>query len=168
VPDPEGRSGSRVGFSLVATRVTGGRAQAVRVGRASATVRVWLEHIRMRRFVARGTELSAQDLEVVLDEVIAIPLRRLPMLAEVLGSRALRDLPAGACVTSNAVVLQPIVRAGDDVLVNAKGSDFQVTAAMVAVESGSTGAVIRVVNRESRRTLRARIVSKGVVDVIHD
>jgi flagella basal body P-ring formation protein FlgA len=39
---------------------------------------------------------------------------------------------------------------------------------MRAVESGAAGAVIHVVNRNSRRTLRARIVSKGVVTILHD
>jgi flagella basal body P-ring formation protein FlgA len=101
-------------------------------------------------------------------EVEGILLRRLPTLAEVLGGRALRDLPAGACVVAGAVVLQPVVRAGDDVTLIAGGADFQVSAAMTAVESGAVGAVIHVVNRDSRRALRARIVSKGMVQILHD
>jgi flagella basal body P-ring formation protein FlgA len=165
VPDPDSRIGGRVGFRLVTTRVSGGRVRAVRVGRASATVRVWLEQVRVRRFVARGMEVAAGDVDSVRDEVAAIPLRRLPAVAEVIGARALRDLPPGDCVTLGSVVLQPVVRTGDQVMAVATGSDFQVTATMVAVQSGAAGAVIRVVNRESRRTLRARIVSKGVVDI---
>jgi flagella basal body P-ring formation protein FlgA len=168
VPDPDGRTGGRIGFSLVTTSVSGGRVQAVRVGHASAIVRVRIEQVRMRRFVARGMDLSAQDVDVVRDEAAAIPLRRLPLLADVLGGRALRDLPVGACITGGAVVLQPVVRTGDDVLATATGADLQVTATRVAVESGPAGAVVRVVNRESRRTLRARIVSKGVVEILHD
>jgi flagella basal body P-ring formation protein FlgA len=165
VPDPDGRIGGRVGFSLVAARVSGGRVRAVRIGRASATVRVWLEQVRVRRFVARGMDVTAEDVGLVRDELAAIPLRRLPTLVEVVGARALRDLPPGDCVTSGSIVLQPVVRTGDQVLATATGQDFQVTAAMVAVQSGAAGAVIRVVNRGSRRTLRARIVSKGVVDI---
>jgi flagella basal body P-ring formation protein FlgA len=168
VPDPGGRIGGRIGFSLVHTAFSDGRVQAVRVGSASATVRVRLEHVRLRRFVARGMDVAATDVEVVLDDVASTPLRRLPRLAEVLGGRALRDLPVGACVTAGAVVLQPVVRTGDEVVVSAAGPDYLVTATMVAAESGAAGAVIRVVNRESRRTVRARVVSKGVVDVLHD
>jgi flagella basal body P-ring formation protein FlgA len=168
VPDPDGRSGGRIGFSLLTARIVGGRVQAVRIGRASAIVRVQVEHVHTRGFVARGTAVSAQDAEVVRDEIARLPLRRLPELAEVIGARALRDLPAGACVTTTDVVLQPAVRAGDDVVVTASGPDFQATATMVAADSGAKGAVIRVVNRESRRTLRGRIVSKGVVSVIHE
>lgn len=168
VPDPGGRSGSRIGFSLLTTRSVGGRVRAVRVGRASAMVHVQVEHVHARGFVARGTEVSAQNTEVVQDAVVALPLRRLPALGEVLGARALRDLPAGACVTATDVVLQPAVRAGDEVVVTANGPDYQATATMVAADSGAEGAVIRVVNRESRRTLRGRIVSKGVVNVIHE
>jgi flagella basal body P-ring formation protein FlgA len=168
IPDPDGRSGARVGFTLVVTRRAGGRPQAMRIGRASATVRVWPEQVRMRRFVARGMAVSATDVDLSRDEAVAVPLRRLPGLEEVIGGRALRDLPVDAAVTAGAVVLQPVVRAGDEVLVTARGPDFQVSATMKAVESGATGAVIHVLNRESRRTLRARIVSKGAVDILHD
>jgi flagella basal body P-ring formation protein FlgA len=168
VPDPDGRSGARVGFTLVATRVSGGRPQAVRIGRASAIVRVWPEQVRMRRFVARGTTMSDDDVELAWDEAAAIVLRRLPTREEVIGARALRDLASGALVANGAVVTQPVVRPGDSVLVTASGPDFQVTAAMDAVEAGVPGAIIHVVNRDSRRTLRARVVSKGVVEIVHE
>jgi flagella basal body P-ring formation protein FlgA len=168
VPDSGGRVGGQLGFSLLVTRFSGGRVQAVRIGRASATVHVRADQVRMRRFVARGVELSANDADVERLEVGGVLLRRLPTLAEVLGGRALRDLPAGACVVAGAVVLQPVVRAGDDVMLTASGPDFQVSAAMKAVESGGVGAIIHVVNRDSRHAVRARIVSKGVVHILHD
>jgi flagella basal body P-ring formation protein FlgA len=169
VPDPGGRIGGRLGFSLVTTRRSGGRVQSVRIGRASAMVRVRLDQVRMRRFVARGMDVSADDVDVVRDEGGAILVRRLPTLAEVVGARALHDLPAGVGVDAAAVVLQPVVRAGDDVLVSATGPDFQVTATMKAVESGAAGAIIHVVNHDRHGpTLRVRIVSKGNVQILHD
>jgi hypothetical protein len=39
---------------------------------------------------------------------------------------------------------------------------------MVAADSGNPGSIIRVVNRDTRRALRARIISNEIVEIIHD
>jgi len=45
---------------------------------------------------------------------------------------------------------------------------IEAEARMVAADNGDKGSVIRVVNPESRRSIRARVVAAGVVEVIHD
>ena len=48
----------------------------------------------------------------------------------------------------------------------ARVGEVEVSATMTAVQDGVEGAVIRVVNKESRRELRAKVVEPGVVEVM--
>ncbi len=166
VPDPGARLGGAVGFTILAGKKNERGVQTIRAGRATATVRVWCAQIRLTRFVARGVELTAADVEVVHEELIGQPLRRPLSIEEVVGGRTVRDLAEGASVTVSAVVAQPMVRTGDEVQAIAHDAEFEVTATMVARESGSAGAIVRVRNPESRRIVRARVLSKGVVEIL--
>jgi flagella basal body P-ring formation protein FlgA len=163
VPDPNARIGERMHFRLLGADVHGGRTQAA--GRAVALVGVEVEHVRARTLVERGRELRDGDLERSRVALSSLPLRRLPRLAEVAGSRALVNLAPGEIVTSPSVASRPAVRSGQLVRAVARIGELEVSAALTAVQDGVEGAVIRVVNKESRRELRARVVEPGVVEV---
>lgn len=163
VPEPNARIGERMHFRLVGTDVHGGRTQAA--GRAVALVRVEVEHVRSRTLVERGRELGDGDLELSRAPLSSLPLRRLPRLGEVAGSRALVNLAPGEVVTSPSVASRPAVKSGQLVRAVARIGELEVSASLTAVQDGVEGAVIRVVNKESRRELRARVVEPGVVEV---
>jgi flagella basal body P-ring formation protein FlgA len=80
----------------------------------------------------------------------------------------LRALAADSCLTRAMVQSTPLVRSGDAVTVVARSAGVEVSARMVAASSGDLGAVIRVVNQQSRRAVSARVVAAGVVETIHD
>jgi flagella basal body P-ring formation protein FlgA len=44
----------------------------------------------------------------------------------------------------------------------------QVVAELVAVQDGDPGATVRVVNKGSRRELRARVIEPGLVEVVDE
>jgi flagella basal body P-ring formation protein FlgA len=58
------------------------------------------------------------------------------------------------------------VRTGQEVLAISTITGVTASAHMVAAESGDAGSVIRVVNQQSRRALKARIVSSGLVEIL--
>jgi flagella basal body P-ring formation protein FlgA len=158
--DPAARLGDIVRFTLTVN--------GARTGHADARLRVVVEHARAVRFVPRGALLAAGDVEDVTDELVNGPLRHLPRASDVAGGRALRDLAAGVAIAESSIAMLPVVRSGQTVTAISHAFGIEAAATMVAAESGNAGAVIRVVNRTTRKALRARIVSAEVVEIIHD
>lgn len=157
-PDPSARLGRPVRFTLVTET---GAALPV-----TATLTVTGALVVTTRTVSRGETLKPEDVAGSHVVLSGIPLRRLPRLDEIVGARALRDLPAGEAVPENAVALRRKVEPGDPVTVVAAAGAVEVTAAFVAADGGQPGAVIRVVNPDTRRYLRGRVMNDGTVEVI--
>ena len=81
------------------------------------------------------------------------------------GSRVLRPVAAGRVILPGAVVVRRAVEPGDRVTAVARAGDVAVTATMTAADGGYPGDVIRVVNTDTRRSLRGRITGAGQVEV---
>jgi flagella basal body P-ring formation protein FlgA len=157
-PAPTARLGRPIRFALVTN--TGA------IVPATATVSVSGAIVVPTRSVARGESLASEDLTESAQVMTGLPLRRLPRLTELIGSRALRALPVGEAIHGNAVALRRKVEPGDPVTVVVASGAVQITAAFVAADGGETGKVIRVVNPETRRFLRGRVLPNGTVEVI--
>lgn len=166
IPDPAARLDGPMRFTLE-SMAPGDPRHPVR-GRVQARVRVILEHAHARQAIVRGQDLRADDLAPAHHAIEAGLLRPVPTLAEAQRSRALRDLAAGACLGRSVLALAPTIRVGDEVVATAVVSGAAVSAMMVAAQSGGTGSVIRVINARSRRALKARVVSAGAVEIVHD
>lgn len=164
VPFPDARVGGRVQFRLL--DAGGGGERARHAGRASAVIGVEVEHVRARTLLPRGRDVAEDDIEASRDRLPSLPLRRLPRSSEVTGARALVHVAPGEVVTRSAVSARAAVRSGQTVRAIARVDGLEVVASLVAVQDGAPGAVIRVVNRESRKELRARVVAGGVVEVV--
>jgi flagella basal body P-ring formation protein FlgA len=159
-PEPGARLGRRSRFSLQWVLAAGLRKPPVAGGYATAKVFVATEHVRATREIDRGETCAAPDVATSRGEVGAVLLQRLPGLTDVAGARALRSIAVDEVVTRISV------RSGDVVAVRAAVDGVTVLGQAVAQQSGSEGDVIRVVNRASRRSLKARIVGAGRVEVI--
>ena len=157
-PDPAARLGRPVRFTLITDR---GASLP-----ATAAVTVTSPLVVTTRRVARGEVLKPEDLDDASRVLVDLPIRRLPQLGELVGSRTLRDLPAGEPVPGNAVALRRKVEPGDPVTVVAAAGAVEVTATFVAADGGQPGSVIRVVNPETRRFLRGRVLNDGKIEVI--
>lgn len=156
-PDPAARLGRVMRFTLVPD---GGAAVF-----ASVTVRIVGERVVTLRSLDRGRTVSADDVSVVRGELTEGPLRRLPTGSQVIGSRVLRPIAASATVLPGSVVVRRAVEPGDRVTVVAVSGPVQVSATLTATDGGDAGDTIRVVNSDTRRTLRGRIVKEGLVEV---
>jgi len=169
-PDLTARTGRAVRFSLT-TGPRGrparpGSPQAVRVGEATAVVRVSGPHVSARRALEAGRVLTADDVEVADGPVDGAPLRRLAGRNAVLGARVLHALAPGDPVVDGAVAGVPVVRAGDRVVATVRGLGVEVSVVAIAEQNGMPDQIIRVVNPDSRRALRARVVARGEVEVL--
>lgn len=157
LPDPAGRLGRGIRFRLVP-------AQGSRVF-ATATLRVVGPYVVTRRGLARGATIAADDVEVVSTEVQHAPLRRLPTGEQVIGSRVLRPVAGGSVVLPGTVAVRRAVEPGDRITAVAIAGDVRVSAELKATDGGEPGEVIRLVNTDTRRTLRGRILREGLVEV---
>jgi flagella basal body P-ring formation protein FlgA len=162
-PDPSARVGMPARFVLVGSRAD---KTARQVGEVTATIAVTADAVRTRRPILRGAVLEAADVGIAAMDLTGQPLRRLPSVGEIVGARARRDLGAGIIVTGADLVAEPIVRTRDVVRAHVRVGDVELTADVVAAENGLRGEVIRVLNRESRRALRARVMERGEVEVV--
>jgi flagella basal body P-ring formation protein FlgA len=159
LPEPGSRLGKPIRWRLMSGRQPQGRATAIVSGRVT--------HVQTTRSIAAGALLDASDLEVVSGEVAGAQLERFPTLDALVGARAARDVAANEVVTVRVARIQPAVRSGDRVTVRSTVGSVEVTGVATAQQSGEIGDVIRLVNPESRHTLRARITGKGAVEVVH-
>jgi flagella basal body P-ring formation protein FlgA len=165
-PDPMGRTGRPVRF-VIAT-AAGPRGHARRVGEATAIVQVWGPHVRARRPLDAGRTLTLDDIELGDGPIDGAPLRGLPSADDVIGSRVLRAVAAGDPIVAGVVAGVPVVRAGDRVRATVRGLGVEVALVAVAEQSGIPDQIIRVINPDSRRVVRARVVAKGEVEVLRD
>jgi flagella basal body P-ring formation protein FlgA len=158
-PEPGGRLARPTRFRLLA----GGR----QVGSATAVVTARVTYLRLRQAVRAGQPIQAAALETVVGVPEAIAIERLPTAEEIAGALAARDLAEGEIVNGRVARIPPAVRSGDQVAVRVVSGAVEVRALAVAQQSGRIGDVIRVINPSSRRPLRARVVGKAQVEVVH-
>ncbi len=158
-PEPGARFGRPARFKLFVNGRVRGYATAVATGAVA--------HVRTLRMLAAGTIIGTSDVAVVTRELDGALLQPLPQLADVIGASALRALERDEVLTARAARVRPAVRSGDRVVVRARVGRVEVVGAGTAQQSGGVGDVIRLVNVDSRRALRARVIGKGEVEVVH-
>jgi flagella basal body P-ring formation protein FlgA len=158
MPDLGARLGQGVRFTLWA----GDR----RIGSAVARVLVNGESIVASRALARGDAITPADVRRIAQDLPDIPLRRLPEMADVIGSRLRRDVAAGEVLTSALVQIPAAVRSGDEVTVTVTVGTVAVASVGRASGSGMVGDVIRVTPRGTKAMRRARIVAAGAVEIL--
>jgi len=167
VPSPESRlvaaiePGARLGQPIRFVLTVDGK----RVGSAVATVAVSGQAVRARRSLARGEEVAAGDVETTVVELRSVMARRLPVIADIVGTRARRDIAAGELLTNALVIVPPAVRSGDEVRVMVTMGSVQVSGMGRASGSGQVGDTIRVLTASSRKPLSARITGRGAVEI---
>ena len=154
---------ARLGTPLTVTVLNGPSASV----RASVDLRVSVAHARVARAIERGQIIEMADLTPITDVVVGLPLKPLPTAEDLVGARAVRTLSAGEIVQNGFVARRQAVRAGDVITAIARVEGAEVSARFTAADAGNIGDVIRIVNPDSRRTLRGRVIEVGKVEVIN-
>jgi flagella basal body P-ring formation protein FlgA len=162
---PGSRTGRPIRFAIARTSGTIG-ATSVRVGEAFATVTAIGPAVRATHDLPRAAVLTALDVEQTKAPLDDVPLRPILTLASVIGARVTRPLRAGQVVDDVSIVPVAAVKSGDRVRGVMRVAAVEVEAVLVATDSGLIDQIIRVVNPENRRAMRARVVAKGEVEVL--
>jgi flagellar basal body P-ring formation protein FlgA len=162
--EPGARLGRPVHVRLMSA--SGGTGDVARFASVIASVSVRVEHTRLLAAIRAGSALTPDQTTSVVDHVAGVRLERLPTAAEVSGARARQSLPAGAVIEEWMIERDPVVRSGDVVGVLARVGGVEARGMAKASERGALGAVINLVNLQSGRRLKGRVIGRGEVEVV--
>jgi flagella basal body P-ring formation protein FlgA len=164
IAEPGARLGRAVTFRLMAADTTAG--PTARLGSAVASLTVRVRHARLLAAVRPGGVVAATGAAEGVDVVTGVRLHRLPLSSEVAGARVRQTLAAGTVIEEWMLEREPLVRSGDVVGVRAMVDGVEARTMAKASQRGAMGAVIRLVNLQSGRSLKGRVIAKGEVEVV--
>jgi flagella basal body P-ring formation protein FlgA len=155
-------SGIRAGRTTVGVRCEGTVPWTLYVPvQINATVSV----VTLRSALARGAVVTQQDLALSNKPFATLPVVYLTDLQDALGKELTRNLSADTVLAPAMLKVQPVVTKGQEVVITASSSGFEVKMAGTAMQNGARGERIAVKNNNSGRTIQAVIVDNHTVQV---
>ena len=153
------------GLVPVAVEVwAGGRRQARRL--LSFRVNARAEVPRTARALMPGEVLAATDVRMEEEDLSLVPADAIRDPGELVGLRVVRPVSAGAMVRRNAVAMPPLVKRGAEVILIARVGPVEARAMARAKTDGARGEVVTVINLESNRKVRARVMGADLVEAV--
>lgn len=162
VAEPSSRTGGPVRFVLYAE----GDGTTPRLGRLTARVDVRAPHLRARQRVAARGPITTDDVEAVRDDIGRQLFAVLPTIEALAGAVTRKALLPGEVVSPLVLVTRSLVTSGDEVVTVARVGSVEVRGRAIAAQSGKLGETVIVVNPDSHKRLRARVVADARVEVI--
>lgn len=163
VAEPSSRTAGPVRFVLYAA----GDAMPRRVGRLTARVDVRATHLRVRQRMPARSAVGPADVEVVRADIGRLAFASLPLIEALSGAVTRKALLEGEVITSLVLGLRSLVTSGDEVVTVARIGAVEVRGRAIAAQSGRFGETVIVVNPDSHKRLRARVVADSRVEVLH-
>lgn len=160
--EPSSRTAGPVRFVLYAA----GEGITPRLGRLTARVDVRAPHLRARQRIPARVRLAPADVELVRDDIGRQVFAVLPTLAALDGAVTRKALLSHEVVSAPALIARALVTSGDEVVTVARVGTVEVRGRAIAAQSGTLGEIVIVVNPDSRKRLRARVVADARVEVI--
>lgn len=117
------------------------------------------------RPLARGEVLTADHVRLVDRDLASLPRGYFEELQPVLGQQARRHLAADTVLNPQLIEAPRLVRRGEEVTLVTGRNGFAIRSRGQAMADGSSGEVIRVRSRDSKRIVEGRVMAAGVVKV---
>ncbi|MBK3866911.1 flagellar basal body P-ring formation protein FlgA [Pseudomonas stutzeri] len=130
-----------------------------------AQVRLYREVIVASRSLLRNTVLRESDVSTAERDVSSLNQGYVTRLDEVLGNKLTRPVQPDQVIAPNQMELAKAVRKGDHVVITARSGTISVRMPGEAMADGVPGKQIPVKNRRSGRTVKARVIGPGQVEV---
>jgi flagella basal body P-ring formation protein FlgA len=129
--------------------------------------RVFGPQVVAKRYLAQGTRLKADDLEVVSTDITRTPADLARSIEEVQGKVLGQPLAQGANLVLNILREPSVIKVGEGVRVQIQGKGFQASGEGVAMSAGAIGDSIRVRMPDGQQ-VSGRVARAGVVEVVID
>ena len=130
-----------------------------------ATLEIWRPVIVASRSLARGTQISADDITLKTLNTARLTGGYVSELTRIEGLELKRPLRALEVIKLSNVKQPNLVHKGDTVVLQVKSTALTVETEGTALSNGVIGAQIRVRNEHSRRIVNGRVVGPGQVSV---
>lgn len=132
----------------------------------SSAVEIRGEAFVAARPLGRGDRLRAEMISS--SQVVVNSVRRGPIkdLENLVGMEVSRPINAGTVFTPDLVSTPDAVARGDHVIITARSGNFSVQSRGKALSNGRIGEQVRIENLSSSRTVRAKIIGPGHVEVV--
>ena len=130
-----------------------------------AQVHLYREVIVARRPLARDTIIDESDVALAERDVSLLNQGYFTAFEQVLGNKVSRSTQPDQVLPPTYVSAAEIIRKGDQVVISAKNSTINVRMPGEALSDGALGTQIRVKNQRSGRTIKARVIGPGQVEV---
>ncbi len=131
----------------------------------SAQVIVQGQVLVTTRPLARGERLTEEHVQLVERDLASLPRGYFDDPQPVVGQQARRHLAADTVLNPQLIEAPRLVRRGEEVTLVADSNGFAIRSRGKAMADGSSGEVIRVRSRDSKRIIEGRVLSAGVVKV---
>lgn len=118
-----------------------------------------------RRALARGTLVTAADLQLVEQDLSRLYYGYLSDPQRALGKELTRAIPAGQVLTPSLLRAPLVVRRGDRVTLQARIGGLDVSMQGEALSDGAQGQRLRVRALNSKRVVEGQLISANVVKV---
>lgn len=151
-----------VGNTSVGVRCPGARPWTVY---QRAGVRIFDQVLIARRFLAKGTILSAVDLKAERRELSALVGGHETNPENLIGKQLRRALAAGAVVAPQAVKAIPLIKQGETVTLVIRQGGMEVSSSGIALSDAEPGQRVRVRNATSKRVVEGTVTASGRVEV---
>ncbi|MCW9058362.1 MAG: flagellar basal body P-ring formation chaperone FlgA [Gammaproteobacteria bacterium] len=131
----------------------------------SAQVIVQGQVLVTTRPLARGERLTEEHVQLVERDLASLPRGYFDDPQPVLGQQTRRHLAADTVLNPQLIEAPRLVRRGEEVTLVADSNGFAIRSRGQAMADGSSGEVIRVRSRDSKRIIEGRVLAAGVVKV---
>ena len=116
--------------------------------------------------LTRGHVVTHADLKLAEHKANRLTQGYFTKPAQIIGKEIKRPLGLGQVVSPNTLIQPRIIHKGDDVMIMANSGSLSIRTPGVALVNGRVGQQINVQNKHSKRMIKARVVSKGLVEVV--
>lgn len=127
--------------------------------------RVFGPEVVATRYLAQGSRLKADDLEVITHDITRSPTDLVRDPAEVIGKVISRAVLQGAPLVLNNLREPAVIRVGEGVRIQVQGKGFSASGEGVALSAGAIGDSIAVRMPDGQK-LQGRVVRAGLVEVL--
>ncbi|HCB12614.1 MAG TPA: flagellar basal body P-ring formation protein FlgA [Gammaproteobacteria bacterium] len=131
----------------------------------SANVRIYDQVLIARRFLRRGTILSAADVQFERRELSTLPGGYETDPQQLIGRQLQHALMIGKVISPRSVKVTPAVRRGETVTLIAGQSGIEITSSGIALSDASIGERLRVRNESSQRVIEGKVTANRRVEI---
>lgn len=131
----------------------------------SGNIDVWRPLVYARQPLTRNTPIDANDLEIKQVKQSALMATGYRSIDDVIGMIPKRNLAVGTMLSNFQLAPPKVIKRGENVSIVAKSATMQVRMSGKALSDGEMGELILVQNSSSKRSVQARVVGPGIVEV---